>query len=169
MLSHSQHHTHSRWSVIETKIYIFNTMRQRQDGRYFTDDVLKYIFVNEKVWILVKIPLKYVARGPINNIPPFVQIMAWRRPGDKPLSELMLVSVPTHICVTRPRRVNPLYAELLFERFNVIAVFMIPWHWTYCSWKLSFTHWGQNKMAQSCRLHFLEYFDSILTEFFLRV
>ena len=26
-------------------------------------------------------------KGPINNIPALVQIMAWPRPGDKPLSE----------------------------------------------------------------------------------
>ena len=35
-----------------------------------------------------------------------VQIMAWRRPGDKPLSEPMMVSLTTHICVTRPQWVN---------------------------------------------------------------
>ena len=35
--------------------------------------------------------------------PPLVQIMAWRRPGDKPLSEPMMFSLPTHICVTRPQ------------------------------------------------------------------
>ena len=32
--------------------------------------------------------------------------MAWRRPDDKPLSEPMMVSLPTHICVTRPQWVN---------------------------------------------------------------
>ena len=32
--------------------------------------------------------------------------MAWRRPGDKPLPEPMLVSLLTHICVTRPQWVN---------------------------------------------------------------
>ena len=32
--------------------------------------------------------------------------MAWRRPGDKPLSEPMMVSLLTHICVTRPQWVN---------------------------------------------------------------
>ena len=32
--------------------------------------------------------------------------MAWRRPGDKPLSEPMMVSLPMHICVTRPQWVN---------------------------------------------------------------
>ena len=35
-----------------------------------------------------------------------VQIMAWRRPGDKPLSEPMVVSLPTHICVARPQWVK---------------------------------------------------------------
>ena len=34
------------------------------------------------------------------------QIMAWRRPGDKPLSEPMMVSLLTHICVTWPQWVN---------------------------------------------------------------
>ena len=47
--------------------------------------------------------LKFVAKGPINNIPALVQIMAWRRPGDKPLSEPMVVGLLTHICVTRPQ------------------------------------------------------------------
>ena len=32
--------------------------------------------------------------------------MAWRRPGDMPLSELMMVSLLTHICVTRPQWVK---------------------------------------------------------------
>ena len=39
----------------------------------------------------------------IDNIPSLVQIKAWRRPGDKPLSEPMLVSLLTHICVLRPQ------------------------------------------------------------------
>ena len=45
-------------------------------------------------------------RGPINNIPALVQKMAWRRLGDKPLSEPMMVNLLTHICVTRPQWVN---------------------------------------------------------------
>ena len=32
--------------------------------------------------------------------------MVWRRPGDKPLSEPMMVSLLTHICVTRPQWVK---------------------------------------------------------------
>ena len=84
----------------------FNTLRPRQNGRHFADDIFKCIFLNENVWIPNKISLKFVLKGPINDIPALVQIMAWRRPGDKPLSEPMLVSLPTHICVTRPQWVN---------------------------------------------------------------
>ena len=64
--------------------------------------IFKYIFVNEKVLILIKISLKFDGRCSINNIPALLQIMAWCRPGDKPLSEPMVVSFPTHICVIRP-------------------------------------------------------------------
>ena len=35
--------------------------------------------------------MNFVPKGPIDNIPALVQIMAWRRPGDKPLSEPMMV------------------------------------------------------------------------------
>ena len=61
------------------------------------DDIFKCIFLNENVWILLKISLKFVPEVQINNIPALVQIMAWRRPGDKPLSEPILVRLLTHI------------------------------------------------------------------------
>ena len=80
-----------------------NTLRPRQNGRHFADDTFKRIFMNENDRISINISLKFVPKGLINNIPALVQIMAWRRPGDKPLSEPMLVFVPTHICVTRPQ------------------------------------------------------------------
>ena len=83
-----------------------NTLRPRQNGRHFADDIVKCIFLNENVWIPIKISLKFVPKGPINNIPALVQIMAWRRPGDKPLSESMMASLPTHICVTWPQWVK---------------------------------------------------------------
>ena len=98
---------------------LFNTLRPRQDGRYFADDVLKCIFLNENVWISLKIPLKFVPRGPINNIPALFQIMAWRQPGDKPLFEPMLVLVPTHICVTQPQWVKCSRHQSLSCAWNV--------------------------------------------------
>ena len=83
-----------------------NTLRQKQDGRHFPDDIFKCIFLNENVLFSIKISLKFVPKGPINNIPALVQIMAWHRPGDKPLSEAMMVSLLTHIYVTRPQWVK---------------------------------------------------------------
>ena len=83
-----------------------NTMRPRQNGRHFADYIFKCIFFNENASIAIKISQKFVRKGPINNIPALVQIMAWRRPGDKPSSEPMMVSLPMHICVTRPQWVN---------------------------------------------------------------
>ena len=69
----------------------FYTLRPRQNGRHFTDNIFKCIFLIEKVWILLKISLKFVPKIQINNIPAMVQIMAWCRPGDKPLSGPMMV------------------------------------------------------------------------------
>ena len=52
--------------------YIFNTLRPRQNGRHFADDMFKCIFLNENIWILIEISLKFVPQGPINNIPALV-------------------------------------------------------------------------------------------------
>ena len=65
--------------------------------------ILKWISLNENVWILIKMSLNFVCRRPINNIPALVEVMAWCRPGDKPLSEPMMVRLPTHIWVTQPQ------------------------------------------------------------------
>ena len=68
----------------------------RENGRPFPDDIFKCIFVNENVWISITISLKFVLNGPINNIPAMVQIMAWHRATDKPLSESMTVRLLMH-------------------------------------------------------------------------
>ena len=62
------------------------------------NDIFKCIFLNENVWVLFKISLKLVPKVSISNIPAMVQIMTWRRPADKSLSEPMMVSLLTHIC-----------------------------------------------------------------------
>ena len=66
----------SVWSLSQA----FNTLRLRQNGCHFTD-IFKCILLNEKAWILLKISLKFVAKVQINNIPAWVQIMAWHWPG----------------------------------------------------------------------------------------
>ena len=106
-----------------------NTLRPRQNGRHFPDDIYKCIFLNENVWISIKISLQFVPMGPINNIPALVQIMAWRRSGDKPLSEPMMVRLLTHICATQPQWVKSAWYEVSFESIfwesNVSASFCL--------------------------------------------
>ena len=96
-----------RADVNKVQCKALNTLRPRQNGRHFPDDIFKCIFLNENAWIFIKISLKFVPKGPINNISALVLIMAWRRSGDKPLSEPMMDSLLTHICVTRPQWVIP--------------------------------------------------------------
>ena len=79
-------------------------------------------FLEWNVWIPVKISLKFVPMCPINNTPALVQIMAWRRPGDKPLSEPMMVSLPTHICVTPPQWVNTLKPSDAYALVNYAII-----------------------------------------------
>ena len=54
------------------------------------DDIFKCILLNENDKIPIQISLKIVPGSPIDNKPALVQIMAWRRTGDKPLSEPMM-------------------------------------------------------------------------------
>ena len=54
------------------------------------DDIFKRIFLNGNVIIYIQISLKFVPKSSIDNKPALVQVMAWRRIGDKPLSEPML-------------------------------------------------------------------------------
>ena len=100
-----------------------NTLRPWQNGRYFADDIFKCIFLNENARISLKISLKFVPKVWIDNIPALVQMMAWRRPGDEPLSAPRMVSLLMHICVTRPQWVN--------------------WHYTAC-----FPHQSWSKFSQ---------------------
>ena len=67
-----------------------STLRPRQNDRRCADDTFKRIFLNENARISITISLKFVPKGPINNIPSLVPIMAWCRSGDKPLSEPMM-------------------------------------------------------------------------------
>ena len=101
------------------KYCLINTLRQRQSGRYFPDEIFKCNFDNENVWISIKISLKFVPKGPINNIPALVQMMDWHHPANKPLSEPVMVSLPTPIWVTLPQWLNELKMQLWFEIMKI--------------------------------------------------
>ena len=100
----------------------FNTLRPRQNDCHFTDDSFKCIFLNENVWILIEISLNFVPRGEINTISALAQIMTWHHPGDKALSEPIMVRLLTHICVTWPQWVklpHNLHFNLCLYMYNM--------------------------------------------------
>ena len=106
----------------------FNTLRPIQNGRHFADDTFKRIFLNENVRISIKISMKFVPKGQVNNIPALVQIMAWRRPGDKPLSEPMLFCLLTQICVIRHQLVKRLPRDHMHGSMHIISGMDAEYH-----------------------------------------
>ena len=78
-------------SALSFKPQCVNSFSSEQNRRYFADDIFKFIFLNEKFCILIRISLKFVHKGPVDNNPELVKIMTWYRIGDKPLSEPMLI------------------------------------------------------------------------------
>ena len=68
------------WSFVITS-HFFNSQPPGPTGRRFADDIFKCIFMNENVCIWIDFHWR----------PALVQIMAYRRSGDKPLSEPMLI------------------------------------------------------------------------------
>ena len=111
----------------------FNTLRLRQNGRHFPEDIFKCIFLNRNDWTSHKISLKFVPYVRIKNIPALVQMMAWCWPGNKPLSEPMMVRSPTHIYIIRFQWVKHLSTSWLeFELFK-------------CRYKMAFTYKNWDK------------------------
>ena len=100
--------------------------------RGFADIIIKCIFLNENVRILVNISLKSIPKGHINNIPALVQIMACCLPGDKPLSEPMMASLQTYWHIYASLRLN----ELMICTGITMNHFTPNIHWTVfnCGW-----------------------------------
>ena len=58
---------------------VITTLRSRQNGRQFPDYNFECIFLDEYVYIWIKILLTSVSNGPIGNSPALVHIMTWCR------------------------------------------------------------------------------------------
>ena len=78
------HHCHAIGDIVLTHLPLDKM------AAILADDIFKCIFLNEKNKIPIQISLKLVPRGPIDNKPALVQVMVWRRTGDKPLPEPMM-------------------------------------------------------------------------------
>ena len=107
-----------------------NIVRLRQNGSHFSNDIIKCIFLNENVWIMIKISLKFVPEGTINKIPALVPIMAWCQPGDKPLSEPMMVSTHTYMSLGFYELIPRLHPCVLFYQGSSPCLAKLPLNFT---------------------------------------
>ena len=101
---------------VKLQVIMLNTLRSRQNYCHFADYIFK--FLNEHVRISLKISLPFVPKDRINNNLALGLIMAWYRPGDKPLSEPVIVRLPTLICDTRPQWVKSVF-RVLFISYSI--------------------------------------------------
>ena len=115
--------------------YDVDTLRARQNGHHFADNIFKCILLNENVWISIKISLKFVPKGLINNIPALVQIMNqwwldyWHIYTSLGLNELIC-------CIKDPNCVSPVAAgasvpnstsKHRYVHFKMFFLICYPW------------------------------------------
>ena len=152
----------------------------RQNGCHFADDTFKCIFLNKNARVSIQISLKFVPKGPINNNPALVQIMAWRQSGNKPLSESMMASLLTHICVTRPQWVKMHFTKgswahnwklmeivinvvmtvifQLVHKFPHVMTAQLSWHVVICDLIVSsFFKWEKHEFLQYLRYELINH------------
>ena len=83
--------THLSFYAVDFKagMHLINSSPPGQNGRYFAD-IFKRIFENENLSIFIRFSLKFLPKATVDNMPALVQVITWRRTGDKPLPEPML-------------------------------------------------------------------------------
>ena len=62
-------------------LHIYHDMEPKLNVRHFADDIFKSSFLNENIWIWIKISVKFVSKGQINDVPVLVQILALTNDG----------------------------------------------------------------------------------------
>ena len=98
---------------------LVNTLRPRQDGRHFPDDTFKHIFLR----VSIKISLKFVPKGPINNIPALVKIMAWRRPGDNHyLNQWWLDYRRIYVSLSLNELTLCIFKLMMYNSINIVTI-----------------------------------------------
>ena len=129
---------HTKSEVTMAVGNIINTLRPRQNCRHFADGNFKCIFLSKNYEFRLKFHWLLFLRVQITLFQN--RIMTWRRPGYKPLSETIMVRLPTHICVTRPQWFNTLKLDLIGHQFanastwNQNAILWFQLHWILVSY-----------------------------------
>ena len=79
------------WKILKSLSHWgISTLRSKQYGWLFVDDILECIVLTENMRVLIEIPLKFALKGAIDNKSALVQVWSWCRSGDMPLPGTML-------------------------------------------------------------------------------
>ena len=139
-------------------LFIQTLTHWRRDKMNILQTTFSNLFSSKKIFeFRLKISLKFVSNGPINDIPALVQIMAWHRPRDNSLFEPIMVHLTTHTCITQPQWVN-FTVSLLYKTslkighgwvitdpfcYHFIYKRAIPSNW--CGWSIAYLRENCNK------------------------
>ena len=125
---------HKYWTILYNEIGYVQQAEQMAVVKYGSTHVTTHPRWDIFRLISIKISLKFVPKGTIDNIPTLVQIMAWRRLGDKPLSEPMVVRLPTHMCLNEFKKLR-LFIRTSTHRCRFGGVFVTGGTGGFLLWK----------------------------------
>ena len=111
-------------------------LRLRQNDRYCSDDILKFIFANGSTWVLIQISMKFVPKSPVNNKPALVLVMAWRQTGELAQTEIEMVQRLGLLSQFPPFRYYPNFSvspkhRLIIEHRTHIYIYIIYYIYIY--------------------------------------
>ena len=100
-----------------------NTLRLEQNGCHFAENIFQYIFFSKKVPKKIKISLKFLPRGSIDNKLALVQVMAWCKTDHKTSPEPMLTKI---LCLTTSLDHNQCISQCISLSLPCTAVSQSP-------------------------------------------
>ena len=124
---------------VTCKKHVLIWLRLRQNSHQFPDNILKGISWMKIHEIFITISLQLIPKRLIHNIPALVQIMAWCPPGDKPLSEPMILSLLTHISHLNELRHSgievklfALFLDRFISNYHLFVMYLILFKTAWC-------------------------------------
>ena len=126
-----------------------NILKPQQIGHRLPDEIFKCIFMNENMWILIKISLQFIPKAWINNILALGQIMA------SPARRQAIIWTNDGQGWWR------IYASLSLNHVNLLTIFVVPVMIDHC--RLT----AQSRYLKQCFLSvnlILRYYLAFLSE-----
>ena len=79
-----------KWIIADHKKTALDSLRPRQNGCHFADDVFKFIILGDKISVWTNISLAFISKISSDDKPALAQVMPRRCASDEPLSESLV-------------------------------------------------------------------------------